>query len=111
MRISKALLIAGMSAAVALAATGTADARRAASITVYQEDDYGGDYRTITDDIENLDWEHFDDRISSVDVRRGRWLLCEHSHYRGRCITVDGAIPRLDRLGFDDRISSIRRLR
>jgi hypothetical protein len=103
-----ALLAAGAAVLLSFAA---ADARpRPPSIVVYKQDNYNGDSRVITEDVENLDWIHFDDRISSVSVRRGVWELCEHAHYRGRCIRVDGDIPKLDRLGFDDKISSIRRI-
>ncbi|HEY0302601.1 MAG TPA: beta/gamma crystallin-related protein, partial [Rhizomicrobium sp.] len=90
-------------------ATG-ADAARRGGLIVYQEDRFGGDSRVISDDAANLDWIHFDDRISSVEVKRGTWELCEHAHFRGRCITVDHDIRRLDRLGFDDKTSSIRRV-
>ena len=108
MRFSKLLLLAGAVATLATMA-GPASARPPGLI-VFQEDNFGGDSREIRDDQPDLDWIHFDDRISSVQVNRGVWELCEHSQYRGRCITVDHDIRKLDRLGFDDRISSIQRL-
>lgn len=108
MRILKTALFAGFGAALLLAAPAAHAAR--VGIIVYQEDHFGGDSREIRDDQPDLDWIHFDDRISSVEVRRGVWELCEHSRYRGRCITVDHDIGRLDRLGFDDKVSSIRRI-
>ncbi|MEJ1969726.1 MAG: beta/gamma crystallin-related protein [Rhizomicrobium sp.] len=52
----------------------------------------------------------FDDRVSSLEVRRGVWELCEHAYYRGRCITMDHDVAKLSRLGFDDRTTSIRRI-
>ena len=108
MRISKAGLLAGI-AALVLLSTG-AQARHA-SITLYQEDHYGGDSRDVRDDQPDLDWIHFDDRVSSVEVHSGVWELCSDSRYRGRCITVDHDIGKLDRMGMDDRISSVRRIR
>jgi hypothetical protein len=109
MRFSKLLLLAGALAAIT-AVSGPAAQARGPGLIVYQEDNYGGDSREIRDDQPDLDWIHFDDRISSLEVHRGTWELCEHSHYRGRCITVNHDVSKLDRLGFDDKISSIRRL-
>lgn len=114
MRFTKLLLLAGVLTATAAVVAAPADARprpRGPAIIVYQEDDFGGDSREISEDQPDMDWIHFDDRISSVEVRRGTWELCEHSRYRGRCITLNHDVGRLDRMGFDDRISSIRRLR
>ncbi|MBV9418721.1 MAG: beta/gamma crystallin family protein [Alphaproteobacteria bacterium] len=115
MRISNVALL-GAAAALLLSVT-TADAARRrppparAEITLYQEDNYGGDARTVREDQPDLDWIRFDDRVSSVAVRAGVWELCEHSHYRGSCITVDGDVAKLSRLRFDDKISSVRRIR
>lgn len=109
MKLFEAGLLAGIAAALLFSATPAAAAR--VGLIVYQEDHFGGDYREIRDDQPDLGWIHFDDRISSVEVKRGVWELCEHSNYRGRCITVDHDIDKLDRLGFDDRTSSIRRIR
>ena len=111
MRFTKLLLLAGALAAVTAVSGPAAQAARGPALIVYQEDNFGGDYREIRDDQPDMDWIHFDDRISSVEIHRGTWELCEHSHYRGRCITLNLDVGRLDRMGFVDRISSIRRLR
>jgi len=111
MRFTKLLLLAGALAAVTAVSGPAAQAARGPALIVYQEDNFGGDYREIRDDQPDMDWIHFDDRISSVEIHRGTWELCEHSHYRGRCITLNHDVGRRDRMGFDDRISSIRRLR
>ena len=111
MRFSKTLLLAGAAVAAAALCGPAAIAAHGPGLIVFQEDNFGGDSREIRDDEPDLGWVHFDDRISSVQVNRGRWLLCEHSQYRGRCITVDHDIRKLDRLGFDDKTSSIQRLR
>ena len=109
MAISKTGLLAGF-AALTLLATGAQSAHRA-SITLYQEDHFAGDSRTLYGDKPDLGWIHFDDRTSSVEVRGGDWLLCTDSRYGGRCVEVDHDIGRLERMGMDDRISSVRRLR
>ena len=108
MRISKLFLLAGAVAAVA--SISMPAAARGPGLVVFQEDNFGGESREIREDQPDLGWIHFDDRISSVQVNRGRWLLCSDSQYRGRCITVDHDIRKLDRIGMDDKISSIRRL-
>jgi hypothetical protein len=108
MRISKAILLAGIAATML---SFTAAQARGPGIILYQEDHFGGDSRALSEDQPDLDWIHFDDRVSSVEVHHGTWELCEHSQYRGRCITVDHDVGKLDRLGFDDRASSVRRIR
>ncbi len=108
MRISKTILLAGLAAA---ALSLTAAQARGPGIILYQEDRFGGDSRAISEDQPDLDWIHFDDRVSSVEVRHGVWELCEHSHYRGRCVTIDHDVGKLSRIGFDDRASSVRRIR
>ncbi len=100
-----------MGAALLLAASAAQAAHSRVGIVLYQEDHFGGDSREIRDDQPDLGWIHFDDRVSSVEIRHGVWELCEDSRYRGRCITVDHDVDRLSRLRFDDRISSLRRIR
>ena len=49
------------------------------------------------------------DRVSSVEVRRGVWQLCEDAHYKGHCITLT---PGRHHIGgrLHDEASSIRPL-
>jgi hypothetical protein len=110
MRISKWGLCAGLAGVLLVLAAPAANAARV-GIILYQEDNFGGDSRELTGDQPDLGWIHFDDRVSSVEVRHGVWELCTNDHYRGRCITVDSDISKLSRLGMDDKISSVRRLR
>ena len=110
MHISKSGLCAGLAGALLVLAAPAANAARV-GIILYQEDNFGGDSRALADDQPDLGWIHFDDRVSSIAVRRGVWELCTNDHYRGRCITIDHDISRLSRLGMDDQISSVRRLR
>ena len=111
MRFTKLLLLAGALAAVSALSGPAALVLRGPALIVYLDDNFGGDYREIRDDQPDMDWSHFDDRISSVEIHRGTWELCEHSHYRGRCITLNHDVGRLDRKGYAARNSSIRRLR
>ena len=110
MRMFKTAFLAA-SCASALWGAPAALAAPRAEIILYQDDNFGGDSRIVRDAVPDLGWIHFDDRVSSVDVRRGVWELCQDSHFRGRCITLDHDISKLSRLHFDDTISSVRRVR
>mgnify|MGYP001548460549 FL=1 len=58
--------------------------------------------------VDRIKTMRFDDRVSSVRVLSGTWMLCADDVFRGDCITVRGDIPKLDRMGFDDKLSSLR---
>jgi Beta/Gamma crystallin len=109
MRISKAGLLAGIATAMMLAGATAANARP--GLILYQQDYFRGASYAVSGDEPDLGWSHFDDRASSVEVRRGVWLLCTDSRFRGRCITVDHDVQKLSRMGMDDKISSVRRIR
>jgi hypothetical protein len=52
----------------------------------------------------------FNDQTGSIIVNEGRWQLCEHADFGGRCIVLEpGRYEQLDNM--NDRISSLRRLR
>jgi hypothetical protein len=52
----------------------------------------------------------FNDQAGSIIVNEGRWQLCEHADFGGRCIVLDpGRYEQLDNM--NNRISSLRRLR
>jgi uncharacterized protein YcfJ len=51
----------------------------------------------------------FNDRASSAVVERDRWIVCEDSGYRGKCIVlVPGDYPSLAPFDMNNRISSAR---
>ena len=52
-----------------------------------------------------------EDKISSIGIRSGVWLVCTDDDFRGRCVTLDHSIGRLSEIGMEDSISSIRPLR
>ena len=110
MHVSKFVLRAGLAGA-ALLFFGEAAMAQRVGIILYKEDNFNGESRELRNDVPDFDWIHFDDRVSSIVVRRGVWELCTNSHYRGRCITVDHDISKLSRMGMDDQISSARRIR
>lgn len=92
-------------AVAALAAAGHA----AAQITLYEGEGFHGRSMTVNDRVWNLNREGFNDRASSIIVERGRWELCEHARFEGRCVILRrGSYPSLRQVGLNNRISSIR---
>lgn len=92
-------------AITALAAAGHA----AAQITLYEGEQFRGRSVTVNDRVGNLDRTGFDDRVSSIIVERGRWLVCEDEHFQGRCAVLRrGSYPSLREVGLNNQISSIR---
>ena len=62
-------------------------------------------------EIDNLTRYGFNDRASSVIVFEGRWEVCEHAGFGGRCMILrPGRYPDLRAMGLDDNISSVRRV-
>jgi uncharacterized protein YcfJ len=95
-----------------LAALGIALATQAAAqITFYEREGFHGRAFTTDDRIGNLERIGFNDSVSSVLVQRGRWEVCEHPRFEGRCaILRPGSYPSLREAGLDNRISSVRRV-
>lgn len=60
--------------------------------------------------VRNLKAYGFNDRIVSVEVLRGRWLLCEHADFRGDCIVLRNSVPDLAEFDLDAAVSSLRPL-
>lgn len=94
-----ALLIMGVSAPLAA---------KAAEIYVYADATYSGASRHYLGDVENLELEAFNDRLSSIRVVSGVWTICTDARFNGRCETISGDVENLDLTGLNDRISSLR---
>lgn len=97
-----------LNAALALAAPVVfATAAQAGEITLYTHDNFGGPAITVRDPVPDLAPAGFNDRASSVQVRSGRWQLCEHANFEGHCIVLGpGEYRKLE--GFNDVLSSLR---
>ncbi len=80
-------------------------------IIVYTEQNYGGASLGINTDIGALNSVGFDDRISSIEIKRGDWEFCADPYYQGRCKILDSDEILTSRLKLNDNISSIRRLK
>jgi uncharacterized protein YcfJ len=91
-------------AAAALVAAGHA----AAQITLYEGEGFRGRAFTTNDRIGNLGRADFNDRASSAVVDRGRWIVCEHERFEGRCVILRrGSYPSLREYGLNNQVSSV----
>jgi uncharacterized protein YcfJ len=83
----------------------------AAQITFYEGENFRGRAFTANDQVRNFDRNGFNDRSSSIVVDRGRWEVCEHARFEGRCIVLRrGSYPSLRSMGMENTISSVRRV-
>lgn len=95
-------------AAAAVLATLT-HAAFAGELTLFSDSNFRGQRVTIDRDAANLGDFDFNDRASSVVVGSGRWLLCEHANFGGRCAEFGPGEYR-ELPGFNDAISSARQI-
>lgn len=95
------LLIAGL--------LGFAASAAAQDITLFEDDNFGGQSFSANGSIDDLARVNFNDRASSVIVRNGSWQLCSDSFFRGRCITLGpGRYGSMNAFSLNDQVSSIR---
>lgn len=80
---------------------------RNADVVLYRHAGYRGSAYGLNQDAWNLSTLHFNDEVSSIEIRRGTWEICEHANFQGRCYTVDASVSALQ---LNDAISSIRRI-
>src|SRR5512144_1074253 len=84
-------------------------AQAGAEITLYSGEDFRGQSVTTDHAIGNFGRTDFNDRASSVVVNSGRWEVCEHAHFEGRCMVLrPGNYPSLAAMGMNDKVSSVR---
>ena len=86
-----------------------------AGIILYERPNCSSNFgeRRFDRDVPDLGREKIGDQASSVRVRSGRWLLCEHANYRGRCqeLAPSGRCESLERYGLDNKVSSLKRVK
>ena len=86
-----------------------ASAQAAAQVTLYAGEGFRGEVFRANGPMWNLDRAGFNDRASSAVVDRGRWEVCEHARFEGRCVVLGpGAYPSLGEFGLNNAISSLR---
>ena len=80
-----------------------------AQVTFYEGEGFRGRAFTTDKQVRNFDRTGFNDRASSVVVDRGRWEVCEHANYGGRCVVLRrGSYDTLANLRMENTISSVR---
>jgi len=95
-------------AAAAILATFT-HAAFAGELTLFSDSNFRGNRVTLDREAPNLSAVGFNDRASSVVVRSGTWVLCEHANFGGRCAEFGPGEYR-ELPGFNDAISSARQI-
>ena len=71
-------------AALTLAGAAQAQPFRGGTATLYDQPNFQGNSVTITQSTPDLGRWRFNDRAQSAKFN-GRWLICEHDEFRGRC--------------------------
>jgi hypothetical protein len=80
-------------------------------VVLFEDPHYQGRAFEVNGDMPDLGAVRFNDRASSIQIGRGgRWEICEHANYQGRCSRLDADQAVLPR-EWNDQISSIRRVR
>jgi len=81
-------------------------------VVLFEDTQYQGRAFEVNGDMPDLGAVRFNDKASSIQIGRagGRWEICEHANYQGRCSRLDADQPVLPR-EWNDAISSIRRVR
>ncbi|HEV8692224.1 MAG TPA: beta/gamma crystallin-related protein [Ideonella sp.] len=87
----------------------SAGADTAAAVVLYDDGDFSGKSLAVNGPIASLGKLGMGDRVSSVEVRRGHWQLCEDSGYHGNCIMLEPGRHHLSG-AMHDEVSSIRPL-
>lgn len=78
-----------------------------AAVVLYDDGDFSGKSLAVSGPVPSLGQAGMGDRVSSVEVRRGRWQLCRDSGYQGTCITLEPGRHHLSG-EMHDEASSIR---
>lgn len=80
-----------------------------AQVTFFEHEHFDGASYTAQKQTRNFERAGFNDTASSAIVRSGRWEVCEHQHFEGRCVVLrPGRYPSLAAMGLDDAVSSVR---
>ena len=94
----------------AVAVAGLAFAANAtAEVIFFEREGFGGRSFSTAKQVRNFERFGFNDRASSVVVKRERWEVCEDARFEGRCVVLrPGRYASLAAMGLNDRVSSVR---
>lgn len=83
---------------------------RLQDIVLFAQARFGGRRIEPRGEVRTLDDYDFNDQAGSIIINQGRWELCEHADFRGKCVVLGpGRYEFLDDM--NNRISSLRRVR
>jgi hypothetical protein len=100
MRLSKAFI-------AVLAVAGTA---QAAELTLFKQPNFTGQALTLRGENDDLSAASFQDQVSSIVVRSGRWQVCTQPNFQGDCeVLGPGRYASLEQK-LNHRIESARHL-
>jgi Beta/Gamma crystallin len=74
-------------------------------LILFERPDFRGRSREVTGTEDEI--SDFNDRAQSARAV-GRWELCEHKGFRGRCVTISGDVPDLEAFRFRNKLTSAR---
>jgi hypothetical protein len=57
-------------------------------LTFYEGDNFRGRAFTTSKQVGDFGRNGFNDRASSVVVDSGRWEICEHARFEGKCVVL-----------------------
>tara|TARA_R110001606_G_scaffold29527_4_gene91970 strand:+ start:1863 stop:3452 length:1590 start_codon:yes stop_codon:yes gene_type:complete len=81
---------------------------RDADATLYVDSNGRGASLGINRGVRDLSRYRFNDNVSSLNIKSGKWEVCEHANFKGRCEIIDASTGKLNGLRLNDNISSIR---
>lgn len=79
----------------------------APAIILFDKAGLKGDQLKIEGPVPRFPGLEFNDKARSIRVLSGRWLICEHAEYNGRCAIIDASVGDLCDYWLDDKISSV----
>ncbi|HEY6065649.1 MAG TPA: beta/gamma crystallin-related protein [Thermoanaerobaculia bacterium] len=74
-------------------------------LILFERPDFRGRSREVNGSEDEI--SDFNDRAQSVRAV-GRWQLCEHKNFGGRCVTISGDVPDLQAYRFRSMLTSAR---
>ncbi|KCZ46187.1 beta/gamma crystallin-related protein [Hyphomonas pacifica] len=81
---------------------------RDGAVTLYVDSYERGASLGLNEGVSDLSRYRFNDNVSSIKIRSGKWEVCEHANFKGRCQIIDASNDKLNGLRLNDNISSIR---
>src|SRR5215475_4727739 len=94
---------------IALGVAGAVVAAHAsAQLTLYEHQGFRGPAYTVSGTVSSFSIGT-NDKASSAVVENGRWEVCQHIRFEGKCVVlVPGSYDSLKSMGMDNMISSAR---